>query len=321
MAVFLKKYSWLLLCCGSSLAGTLEYHAEVSPAALYALNAPALSVLEMVQVIPGQKVEKGEILFTLSSAELADKKALLQLELQKITAEYNQALNWKGSTSMQLATLRLEQSKLQVEEAQKRLSNTQRLLEAQAITPAEAAREQQQYQQATQQLKMSELEQIALQEQGGAARVSLLQAQCDYTASQLAAVQAQIEALTVKAPATGWVSYVPENKKNQGCFAWQLKSSCEGQQPFAVVVSNAPWIVEVVVDELDYFKIDLKTGVTIHPVTDIHRAYKATVAWKEPLPIKEKAELGHYKVRLVLEKSTPLWVGQSVIVKFMIDGA
>ena len=105
----------LMLMALIPIERTIRADAEITPASLYVISAPASGFIESISVRSGDVVERNQLLLTLDTRELALQSQHKQVEIDRLSSEYRGAMADHDRKAMAIVQAKLNRARAEQE--------------------------------------------------------------------------------------------------------------------------------------------------------------------------------------------------------------
>lgn len=279
------------------------------------VSSPLSGTVSQVNVVAGQRVSKGDSLFSLDNREIADEVKIRRSALDAKKAELDQMMAGSHPDEIRAAEKRLEAMKVSVERAKDAFDRAKGLVEQHVIAEEDFQKRrfaletaQAEYGQAS-----SELDRL----KAGPRKVDLviLEREIDLAQAQLERIQIDLELCIVRAPTDAIVLRVNVRKG-------EYLSTVFASEPSIILAEDAPLNVKVQIDEEEAARIrpDLPAEAVLRGRTGDRLPLRFVRI--EPYITPKKAFSGQVFERLdtrvltviyeVAQKDAVVYVGQQV---------
>lgn len=190
----------------STIEISVEYAAKVKPCQEVTVSAKVPGRVSEVKVDLGQRVEKGDVLFTLDpkdyEAQLRQAKAGLDTALANLT------LTGDSSLAQQLlqADSALKQAQIQYDDAERLYNKTKELYDAGAVSKQQLDDIESKYRSARVQLDAAKERVSMLKEKVGPQSTGIASAQAEQARAQVEQANIQLDGTVITSPVSGKVS-------------------------------------------------------------------------------------------------------------------
>ncbi|EGW38417.1 efflux RND transporter periplasmic adaptor subunit [Desulfosporosinus sp. OT] len=190
----------------SSITTEVEYASKLQPVQAVNVSSKTVGKVATVNVEAGEKVEKGQVLFTLESGDL---QAQLQQQQANLAASQANLEKTEGSAYDQQiiqAEQTLQTKQLTYDDAKKKYDLNKQLYDSGAISKLALDDFQKQYQSAEVDLKAAEANLNLLKDKSGPESISVASAQVDQAAAGVNYAAEQLKNAVITSPISGIVS-------------------------------------------------------------------------------------------------------------------
>lgn len=256
-----------------------------------------------IDVEEGQKIKKGQVLFTLDAKDAASQAEQAKAALEVARANLNRTQNSGNQQTLLQMKTAYEQAKVSYEQSEKDLSNSKQLFEIGAVSQGDLDLIQNRYDLSKQQLDSAKTNYELYQNNGGPEIINVSKAQYEQAQAAYNIALNQLSNMMIKSPINGIVS---QKNINIGEMASSAMT--------AIVVSDTSKLVaDIYIPErlINKVKLNQSIDVTINSLGDKKLSGEVTLI--NPV-IDSKTK--NYQVKIkILDSSNELKAGMFAKIK------
>ena len=190
-------------------SSTIALRGALSPGRIERIASPIESLVTAVHAVPGDRVSQGDLLAELDTGLLADEQRRAEIEHIEARDRLLEIENWENSSAMARTRRALRRAKIDLDDAEREVSNTSFLLEQGIIPSSQHEQAKRQHEGRMLDLEEAERELEAVWAQGSDDEVRKVRLQANSAEERLRAQQKKLDLTRVVAPFSGVVVEQP----------------------------------------------------------------------------------------------------------------
>lgn len=246
-----------------TLRQALKFKGRLMPATLIAVTAPATGTVQAMPVKFGQSVSQDQLLFQLNSTQLPKAHEEAKQHLATAKARVEELKQWSYQVEAQQLQYQMTRSHSEVDRITVRYEQTQKLFAAGIISKEECLQEQRMLEDAKQNHRYLELMYSKLKQSSEGKLYQDAQQALKVAKAELAAIETQIQALTLHAAEAG-ILLPAANAKADLPTSTLVGQSVNAGDLLGYLGSTHRWTVELLIDEADMQNLSENQAVSIH---------------------------------------------------------